>query len=295
MGLLFDRLQQSGEDHLSISSGMQQTEWLNETKSIYISCICLQGSLVLMSFCIQIYYSGEADYYNTRFGVRIMILMTTEDGKQLQITEYKNLIEKLIKRGSLFALFKFQTKMIRKLTADDGPDFTQKRIVDFLNILKEVTDNFIICTKCNQPYNFRICNGLGYQEDNAIELTCNRCGDCFTQSEQKSHVTYFNFEVWREVDHLRKRSRGLTISYRLSYAPKKALLFIYDNKEMRPELWINGYQIFKAEEVNSYWSYSKKLIEQWKKDEELQSVFIKVENAKVYTLDEATDIIGVVG
>ncbi|MEK3852663.1 MULTISPECIES: hypothetical protein [Paenibacillus] len=236
---------------------------------------------------MQIYYSGETNYYNIRFGVRIMTLMTTEKEKQFQIADYKNLIEKLIKRGSLFTLFKFQTEMIRELTADD-PDFTQNRIVDFLIILKEVTDDCLTCTKCHQPYNFRICTGLSYEKDNAIELTCNGCGDCFTHSERRSHVTYFNFEAWREVDNLRKRSRGFTISYRLSYSPKKALLYIYDNKEIRPELWINGYQIFEAEEVKSYWDYSKGLIKQWKKDEELQSACIQIENAKIYTLDEVS-------
>ncbi|WP_369999128.1 hypothetical protein [Paenibacillus sp. RC84] len=57
---------------------------------------------------------------------------------------------------------------------------------------------------------------------------------------------------------------------------------------MRPELWINGYQIFEAEEVKSYWGYSKEFIKQWKKDEELQSAFIQIENAKIYTLDEVS-------
>ncbi|KOR87545.1 hypothetical protein [Paenibacillus solani] len=217
-----------------------------------------------------------------------MSLIAVGNKNHFRITEYKNLIRKLIKRGSLFALFKFQTEMIRELTADDEPDFTQKRIVDFLSILKEVTDDCLTCMKCQQPYNFRICTGLSYEKDNAIELTCSGCGGCFTHSEKRSHVTYFNFETWREVENLRKRSRGFTISYRLSYSPKKALLYIYDNKEMRPELWINGNRIFEAEEVKSYWDYSKGLIKQWKMNEELQPVFIQIENAKIYSLDEVS-------
>ncbi|MDR9852045.1 hypothetical protein RJP21_00360 [Paenibacillus sp. VCA1] len=215
-----------------------------------------------------------------------MSLIAIGDKNHLRIIEYKNLIRKLIKRGSLFALFKFQTKMIRELTVDDEPDFTQKRIVDFLSILKEVTDDCLTCAKCQEPYNFRICTGLSYIKNNAIELTCKGCGDCFTHSEKRSHVTYFNFKAWREVENLRKRSSGFTISYRLSFAPKKALLYIYDNKEVRPELWINGYQIFEAEEVKNYWVYSKGLIKQWKKGEEIQLAFIQFEKVKIYTLDE---------
>ncbi|MNW56908.1 hypothetical protein D3C74_346650 [compost metagenome] len=238
--------------------------------------------------CIPIYYFGKNSYYNNRFGVRTLTLMATEKEKQFQISDYKKLIEKIIKEGSLFSLFKFQTEMIRELTADDEPDFTQKRIIDFLSILKEVTDDCLTCTKCHQPFNFRICTGLSFEADNAIELTCNGCGDCFTHSEQRSHVTYFNFEAWREVDNLRKRSRGFTISYRLINSPKKALLYIYDNKEMRPELWINGYRIFETEEVKSYWNYSKDLMKKWKKNEEPQAAFIQIENGKIYTLDEVS-------
>ncbi|WP_019638855.1 hypothetical protein [Paenibacillus fonticola] len=217
-----------------------------------------------------------------------MTLMATRKEWKLQITDYKNLIEKLIKRGALFSLFKLQTEMIRELTAADEPDFTQKIIADFLSILKEVTDDCLTCSKCQQPYTFKICTGLSYEKDNGIELTCNRCGDCFTHSEKRSHVTYFNFEAWREVDNLRRRCRGFTIIYRLIHSPMKAFLYIYDKKEIRPELWINGYRIFKAEEVKCYWDYSKGLIKQWKKDEELQSSFIQVENGKIYTLEEAS-------
>lgn len=215
-----------------------------------------------------------------------MTLMTTETEKQFQISDYKDLIGKIIKEGSLFSLFKFQTEMIRELTADDEPDFTQQRIVDFLGILKEVADDCLVCKKCNQTYNFRICTGLSYKKDNAIELTCEGCGDCYTHSEKKSHVTYFNIEAWKEVDRLRKRSRGFTICYRLINSTKKALLYLYDNNEMRPELWINGYRIFETEEVKSYWHSSKELIKQWKKNEDLQSSFIQIENGRIYILDE---------
>ncbi|MEF2969102.1 hypothetical protein V3851_25290 [Paenibacillus sp. M1] len=215
-----------------------------------------------------------------------MTIMITEKEKQFQIADYKNLAEKLVKRGSLFALFKLQTEMIRVLTADDEPDVTQKRITEFLGILKEVTDDCLTCPKCQQSYIFRICTGLSYEKDNAIELTCNGCGDCFSHSEKKSHAIYFNFEAWREVDNLRKISRGFAISYRLIDSPKKAFLYIYDKKDTRPELWINGYRVFNSEEVKSYWEYSKGLIKRWKKDEKIQLSFIQIENAKIYTLDK---------
>lgn len=144
----------------------------------------------------------------------------------------------------------------------------------------------MICNKCNLTYKFRICTGLSYKNDNAIELTCEGCGDCYAHSEKRSHFTYLNFGAWREVDNLRKRSRGFTISYRLISSSKKALLFIYDDKEIRPEIWINGYRVFKAEKVRSYWYYSKELIKEWKKNEEIQATCIRNENGKIYELDE---------
>ncbi|WP_145409784.1 hypothetical protein [Paenibacillus xylanexedens] len=212
--------------------------------------------------------------------------MNIKKENHIHISDYKNLVREIVKEGSLFSLFEFQTEMIRKLTADDGTDFTQQRIVDFLNILKEVADECLLCNKCNQTYKFRICTGLSYKKDNAIELTCEGCGDCYTHSEERSHFTYFNFEAWREVDNLRKRSRGFTISYRLSSSPERALLLINDNKEIRPEIWINGHRVFQAEEVNSYWNYSKELIKKWKKNEEIQAEFKRKENITIYELDE---------
>ncbi|WP_340015221.1 hypothetical protein [Paenibacillus sp. FSL K6-1318] len=212
--------------------------------------------------------------------------MTIKKENHIHISDYKNLVRGIVKEGSLFSLFKFQTEVIRKLTADDGTDFTQQRIVDFLNILKEVADECLLCNKCNQTFKFRICAGLSYKKDNAIELTCEGCGDCYTHSEERSHFTYFNFEAWREVDSLRKRSRGFTISYRLSSSPERALLLINDNKEIRPEIWINGHRVFQAEEVKSYWNYSKELIKKWKKNEEIQAEFKRKENITIYGLDE---------
>ncbi|MCG7379917.1 hypothetical protein MH215_23220 [Paenibacillus sp. ACRSA] len=215
-----------------------------------------------------------------------MTLMTNQKKKQFHISDYKNLVREIIMEGSLFSLFKFQTETIRTLTTEDEAEYTQQRIVEFLNILKEVADDCLLCNKCNQTYKFRICTGLSYKEDNAIELTCEGCDDCYTHSEERSHFTYFNFEAWREVDNLRKRSRGFTISYRLSSSPERALLLINDNKEMCPEIWINGHRVFQAEEVKNYWNYSKELLKKWKKNEEIQAEFTRKKNITIYELDE---------
>lgn len=82
--------------------------------------------------CISVYYFGNTN----RFGVRTLTLMTIEKEKQIQLSDYKKLVRKIIREGSLFSLFKFQTEMIRELTVDDGSDFTQQKIVDFLSIIK---------------------------------------------------------------------------------------------------------------------------------------------------------------
>ncbi|NEU62686.1 hypothetical protein [Paenibacillus sp. ALJ109b] len=60
-----------------------------------------------------------------------------------------------------------------------------------------------------------------------------------------------------------------------------------DNKEIRAEIWINGYQVFQAEEVKSYWDYSKEIIKKRRKNEEIQVTFTRNENETIYELDEA--------
>ncbi|MGF7049458.1 hypothetical protein J2T13_003969 [Paenibacillus sp. DS2015] len=217
-----------------------------------------------------------------------MTLMTREKENEFQMVDYKRFIKKMIEKGALFSLFKQGTMMIRDMTSDDTPEFTQEMIVEFLNLLKEVTDDCLNCPKCYIVYAFRVCTGLSYDHNNAIELTCGGCGDCYSHSEKKVCESYFNIMAWKEVDNLRRRSKGFTIVFRLG-GPNKATLCVYNDKGKRPEIWINGYQIFEPEVVRMYWNSSKELIKQWRLGKDLEVSYTQTENEKIYVLDNVKE------
>jgi transcription elongation factor Elf1 len=181
--------------------------------------------------------------------------------------------------------FKLGLSQIRETSLEDSLDDTQELIVDFLNILKEVADKHLSCPKCHETYTFRVCTGLSHKQDNAIELTCAVCGDYYSCSEKSQDVTYYNEMAWREVDDLRIRCRGFAISFRLG-EPGSAVLYIYDDRDKRPVLWINGLLVFERAVVRQYWSYSKELIKKWKKGEPVTGKYIPTGDAKIYILDE---------
>ncbi|MFD1773886.1 hypothetical protein [Paenibacillus rhizophilus] len=212
------------------------------------------------------------------------VIVESEISQALQ--DYKQLAERLVRKGSVFSLFKLQTELIRKHSSGDDEELVQEMIFDFMEILKQVVDENVTCPKCNKPYTFRICTGLSREHDNGIELTCEVCGDCYSHSEQRELVTYFNINAWKEADHLRRRSRGFTVTYTLESLAAKAVLFIYDDMLKRPELRINGHRVFDPAEVKTYWEHSKRIIKQWKNGEEIIEESSRVGDGVFYRLDE---------
>lgn len=202
------------------------------------------------------------------------------------IQEYKKIAESMIKKGLLFTLFKLQTDYIRKQSTGSDEDFVQDKIVELMELLKQVADQHLTCLQCHTAYKFRICSGLSREHDNAIELTCEVCGDCYSQSEKGEYVSYFNFHAWRQVDELRRRSRGFTVNYTLGSLPEKAVLIIYDDKLKRPELRINGRRVFDPEEVKCYWEYAKRIVRLRKNGDRVDKANYQIREGFCYHLDE---------
>lgn len=183
-------------------------------------------------------------------------------------------------------MFKFQTEFIREQSTGESEGFVQEMIVDFMEMLKQVADEHLTCPKCNKVYKFRVCTGLSHEHDNAIELTCEGCGDCFSHSEKSNYLCYFNCHAWREVDECRRRSRGFTVTFTLGGLREKAAIVFYDDVSKRPELLINGRRVFNPAEVRGYWEHSKLIFKQLRNGERVNLKSYRAGQETFYRLEE---------
>lgn len=209
-----------------------------------------------------------------------MSLTTLEKEGNVQLTDFKKLLSENIQQGKMFAVFQLLMKTTRELSEQDDEDFRSEFIVDLMEFLKDVCNSVLKCRNCCTNFQFRHCrNPRDNQNDiiHVIELTCEGCGDCFTFAEDRTSVSYFNFNVLKKVDNLRRRGRGLTIKVTLGGQIIPALLIVKDHSE-RSVVWIDAYQVFNAEDVQLYWERAKAIIKREKLISSNEKSCIQVED-----------------
>ncbi|TLS49306.1 hypothetical protein FE782_25980 [Paenibacillus antri] len=220
-----------------------------------------------------------------------MVLATFEKDNA-QLTEFRILIYNKIKDGKLLSVLKLLMKVIRDSTKEDEDDLRDQIIEDIMGILEDASISVLKCENCGTVFRFRHCkNPRDHQAGviHAIELTCDECGDYFTFAEDREHVSYFNFNVLKKVDVLRRRGRGLTIGVTVGGLVEPALLKVADGE--RPSVWIDAYQVFKAEDVQMYWERSKAIIKRMKLNTSNGDKCFRVEGGVVYALTTQTELV----
>jgi hypothetical protein len=218
-------------------------------------------------------------------------IATPEKDYDTRIADYTDMIRGMINEGKLFSIFKCQMKIIRDISAGDNDDELRDYVIyESINVIEMASNNVLKCQTCQEKYLFRHCKNPGEYNEvvHAIELTCDGCGDCYTISEERERVSYFNWNVLKKVDDLRRRSRGFTVKVRFGGLNKPALLYVYNDEE-RPVLWIDAYQITKADAVQPYWDCAKTFVKQMKVGKVTDEECILEEGAKAYTLIVSSD------
>ncbi|OKP82148.1 hypothetical protein A3848_29490 [Paenibacillus sp. P32E] len=221
-----------------------------------------------------------------------MLLTTLEKESNAQLTDFKKLISEKVQQGKLLSVLQLLMKITRDLTEEDAEDFRNEFIGDLMELLKDACDSVLKCRNCCTVFRFRHCkNPRDHQNDeiHAIELTCEGCGDYFTFAEDRERVSYFNFNVLKKVDNLRRRGRGLAIKVTLGGLVEPALLKV--NNGEWPVVWIDAYQIFKAEDVQVYWERAKAIIKRIKLNTSNGDKCFRVDDGVVYSLTTQTVIV----
>lgn len=214
-----------------------------------------------------------------------MLLRTFEKESNTQLADFKKLISEKVQQGKLLSVLKLLLRITRDFTEEDGEDFRSEFIGDLMELLKDVCGSVLRCRNCCTVFRFGHCkNPRDHQNDeiHAIELTCEECGDYFTFAEDRDHVSYFNFNVLKKADNLRRGGRGLTIKITLGGLVEPALLKVNDGE--RPVVWIDAYQVFKAEEIQMYWDRAKAIIKRMKLNTSSDDKCFRVDNGVIYAL-----------
>jgi hypothetical protein len=223
---------------------------------------------------ILIYSFAKPSREVNRFGGMKMVLAVLEK-ENAQMTDFRRFIYSKIEERKLLSVLKLLMKIIRDSTKEDEDDFRDELIKGIMEILEDACNSVLKCENCSTLFRFRHCkNPRDHQTDaiHAIELTCDGCGDYFTFAEDREHVSYFNFNVLRKVDNLRRSGRGLTIKVTLGGLCESALLKVNDGE--RPVVWIDAYRVFKAEEVQMYWERARAIIKRIKLNTSYDDKFV---------------------
>lgn len=221
-----------------------------------------------------------------------VLLTTLEKESNTQLTDFKKLISEKVQQGKLLSVLQLLMKLTRELSEEEGEDFRSEFIGNLMKLLKDACDSVLRCRNCCIVFRFRHCiNPRDHQNDeiHAIELTCEGCGDYFTFAEDRERVSYFNFNVLKKVDNLRRRGRGLTIKVTLGGLVEPTLLKVNDGE--RPVVWIDAYQVFKAEDVQMYWEQAKAIVKRIKRNTSLDDKSFQVDDGVVYALTTQTGIV----
>ncbi|MGX4583047.1 hypothetical protein [Paenibacillus chitinolyticus] len=221
-----------------------------------------------------------------------VLLETLEKENHAQLADFKKLISEKVQQGKLLSVFQLLMKMTRDLAEEDGEESGSEFIDDLINLLKDVCSSVLRCRNCSTVFRFRHCkNPRNHQNDevHAIELTCEGCGDHYTFAEGRERVSYFNFNVLKKVDNLRRGGRGLTIKVTLGGLVGPALLKVNDGE--RPVVWIDAYQVFKVEEVQVYWERAKAIIKRMKLNTSNGDKCFRIDDGIVYLLTTQTEVV----
>jgi hypothetical protein len=213
-----------------------------------------------------------------------MAIAAQEKDIDTRVADFSDMIKGMIMEGRLFSVFKNQMELIRERSRYENDDELRDYLINESIILIEKVCSVVLrCESCHVKYRFRHCKNPieNNQRIHALELTCDGCGECYTFSEDRERVSYFNWNILRKVDDLRRRSRGFTVKVCLGGLYKSALLYIYNDR--KPILWIDAYQITKADTVQQYWECSKAFLKQMKLNESTDEECIEIEGGKIYT------------
>ncbi|GLI09305.1 hypothetical protein YDYSG_53370 [Paenibacillus tyrfis] len=205
--------------------------------------------------------------------------------------DYTDMIKRMIKEGRLFSVFKTQMEVIRNASNDNKDNELRDYVIsESINVIEAVCNDVLRCRRCHEKYLFRHCKNPTENNEmiHAIELSCDYFGDCFTLSEDRTRVSYFNYNVLKIVEVLRRKSRGFTIKVRLGGMYIPALLYVYNDEE-KPILWIDAYQITNADVVQIYWDSAKALVKQMKLGKLKAEDCNLVEGVKSYVLTISRD------
>ncbi|KGA95832.1 hypothetical protein AJ85_18115 [Alkalihalobacillus alcalophilus ATCC 27647 = CGMCC 1.3604] len=175
--------------------------------------------------------------------------------KKFKDCDFLGGVKLLVSERKVFSVFKTFIRYVRDEITDEKE---REEVLDYaIGILEEACLAVLKCNNCNVPYQFRFFRNPSAEneEEYALELNCEGCNDYYTFSEGEERISYFNFNVIKKVDNLRRWGRGLKMKMIKNRQGKAALLWMDDNEQ--PTLLLNVSLVRKPNEVEDIWKKAK--------------------------------------